>query len=468
MNRTLFLVASFLFGFAAATAQTKGGELSADMLKDIVKENKQVPANRALVNAVTANAIDDLVKSRDNAGALDTYFSIETPKQSITDQQSSGRCWMFSGFNVLRSNYTHQHGDSLQLELSQAYLFFYDQLEKANLMLQGAIDTGKKPLDDQRVQFFFHYPINDGGTFCGVADLAEKYGLVPKEVMPETFTSDNTSKARQLVASKLREYGLQLRDMVAKNKSQASLNKAKVRMLSQIYRMLEMTIGQPPQTFTYAFKNKNGRAVAAQREYTPQSFYQEVVGGPLNGTFIMVMNDPRRPYYKTFEVEYDRHTYDGHNWRYLNLPMDDIEQLAIASLRDGRKLYSSYDVGKQLDRKRGYADTQNFEYGALFGTTFGMDKAQRIATFDSGSTHAMTLTAVDLDANGKAKKWKVENSWGGDWGQKGCLIMTDRWFREYTFRLVVDKKYVSQKLLDAYAQEPTMVMPEDPLFLPDE
>lgn len=468
MNRTLFLVASFLCGFAAASAQTKGGELSADMLKDIVKENKQVPANRALVNAVTANAIDDLVKSRDNAGALDTYFSIETPKQSITDQQSSGRCWMFSGFNVLRSNYTHQHGDSLQLELSQAYLFFYDQLEKANLMLQGAIDTGKKPLDDQRVQFFFHYPINDGGTFCGVADLAEKYGLVPKEVMPETFTSDNTSKARQLVASKLREYGLQLRDMVAKNKSQASLNKAKVRMLSQIYRMLEMTIGQPPQTFTYAFKNKNGRAVAAQREYTPQSFYQEVVGGPLNGTFIMVMNDPRRPYYKTFEVEYDRHTYDGHNWRYLNLPMDDIEQLAIASLRDGRKLYSSYDVGKQLDRKRGYADTQNFEYGALFGTTFGMDKAQRIATFDSGSTHAMTLTAVDLDANGKAKKWKVENSWGGDWGQKGCLIMTDRWFREYMFRLVVDKKYVSQKLLDAYAQEPTMVMPEDPLFLPDE
>ena len=142
MNRTLFLVASFLFGFAAATAQTKGGELSADMLKDIVKENKQVPANRALVNAVTANAIDDLVKSRDNAGALDTYFSIETPKQSITDQQSSGRCWMFSGFNVLRSNYTHQHGDSLQLELSQAYLFFYDQLEKACTVLF--------PLPDQR------------------------------------------------------------------------------------------------------------------------------------------------------------------------------------------------------------------------------------------------------------------------------------------------------------------------------
>ena len=452
---------------SAAMAQTQGGGLSSDMLRDIVKEHRQVPVNGALVNAVAANAIDDLAKNRKNAAALDTYFNIETPKQSITDQQSSGRCWMFSGFNVLRSNYTLKR-DSVSLEFSQAYLFFYDQLEKANLMLQGVIDTGNKPIDDQRVQFFFHYPINDGGTFCGVADLSEKYGLVPKEVMPESFASDNTSKARQLVSSKLREYGLQLRDMVAKKKSQASLNKAKVRMLAQIYRMLEMTIGEPPTKFTYAFKNKDGRSLGAAKEYTPQSFYQEVVGGPLNGTFIMAMNDPRRPYYKTYEVEYDRHTYDGHNWRYINLPMDDIEQMAIASLKDGRKLYSSYDVGKFLDRKRGYADTENFDYGSLFGTTFGMDKAQRISTFDSGSTHAMTLTAVDVDAKGKARKWKVENSWGATWGQQGCLIMTDRWFREFMFRLVVDKKYVPENILQACETEPVMVMPEDPLFLPDE
>ncbi len=468
MNRLILMSVCLAGSLAAATAQTEGGGLSADMLKDIVKEQKQVPVSQALANAVAANAIDDLAKNRQNAAELDTYFSVETKSQSITNQKQSGRCWMFSGFNVLRSNYTQQHGDSLQLELSQAYLFFYDQLEKANLMLQGIIDTGKKPIDDQRVQFFFHYPLSDGGTFCGVADLADKYGLVPREVMPESFSSDNTAKARQLICSKLREYGLQLRDMVAKDKSQTSLNKAKVRMLAQVYRMLEMTIGQPPQSFTYAFKNKNGRAVTPAKTYTPQSFFREVVGQPLNGTFIMAMNDPRRPYYKTYEVEYDRHTYDGHNWCYVNLPMDDIEQMAIASLRDGRKLYSSYDVGKQLDRKRGYADTENFDYASLFGTTFGMDKAQRISTFDSGSTHAMTLTAVDLDEKGRATKWKVENSWGADWGQKGCLIMTDRWFRDYMFRLVVDKKYVPEKILKAAEQTPVMVMPEDPLFLPDE
>ena len=234
--KRLFVFAVCLTGAVVLQAQTKGGGLSADMLKDIVKENKQMPVSDAVANAVAANAIDDLAKNRQNAADFDTYFSIETPSQSITNQKQSGRCWMFSGFNVLRSNYTRQHGDSIQLEFSQAYLFFYDQLEKANLMLQGIVDTSTKPIDDQRVQFFFHYPLNDGGTFCGVADLTEKYGLVPKEVMPESFSSDNTSKARQLINSKLREYGLQLRDMVAKGKSQSSLNKAKVRMLAQVYR----------------------------------------------------------------------------------------------------------------------------------------------------------------------------------------------------------------------------------------
>ena len=468
MKKNLVFIWCLAGGLMSASAQTKNGGISKEMLQQFQKEQKHCTAGKALSNALSGVSIDVLAKNYQAAAMpIDKNFSIETRKQSITNQKSSGRCWMFSGLNVLRSNYMMQH-DSVSIEFSQAYLFFWDQLEKANLMLQGCIDTAKKPIDDERVQFFFKSPIGDGGTFCGVSDLAEKYGLVPAEVMPESYSSDNTSKARSLVSSKLREFGLQLRDMVNGKKSQADITKVKTRMLSQIYHMLELTIGSPVDKFTYAFKDKNGKAKAPAKEYTPLSFYKEVVGGPINGTFIMAMNDPRRPYYKTYEVEYDRHTYDGHNWRYVNLPMDDIEQMAIASLKDGRKLYSSYDVGKFLDRKRGYADTENFDYGALFGTTFSMDKAQRISTFDSGSTHAMTLTAVDLDANGKATKWKVENSWGASWGQQGCLIMTDRWFREFMFRLVVDKKYVPENILKASEQEPVMVMPEDPLFLPDE
>ena len=461
-KQKIYSIAVALCMTATVNAQTGG--ISPKMLGEIQKQNKMTSAENALANAIAANSIDNLAQNRNNAAELDTYFSVETPKQAITDQKSSGRCWMFSGMNVLRANFA-KRTDSLRVEFSQAYLFFYDQLEKANLFLQGVIDTGKKPIDDQRVQLFFKNPINDGGTFCGVADLTEKYGLVPKQVMPESYSSDNTSKMARLISSRLREDGLILRKMVAEGKKAADIEKAKTEMLATVYRMLALTIGEPPTQFTYAHRNKDGKAVGEPKTYTPQEFFKEVVGDKLNGTFIMVMNDPRRPYYKTYEVELDRHTYDGHNWKYLNLPMDDIEQLAIASLKDGRKLYSSYDVGKMLDRKRGYGDTENFDYGSLMGTTFGMNKAERISTFDSGSTHAMTLTAVDLDANGKAKKWKVENSWGASWGQQGCMIMSDRWFREYMFRLVVDKKYVSEELLKLNEQKPVMVTPEDPLFI---
>ena len=466
MKKTTFLVLSMGL-VLTGQAQTKNGGISEQMLREIQKEQQVGNVEKALMNAIAGNAIDDLTRSHAKAGALDTYFSVETRKQSITDQKQSGRCWMFSGMNVLRGDF-QKRTDSLTVEFSQAYLFFWDQLEKANLMLQGVIDCADKPMDDHRVQFFFHSPIGDGGTFCGVADLAEKYGLVPSEVMPETYSSDNTSRARQLVASKLREYGLQLRDMVKKGKKEAAIEKAKTRMLSQIYHMLQLTIGNPVEKFTYAFKDSKGKTIGQAKEYTPLSFYKEVVGKELNGTFIMAMNDPRREYYKTYEVEYDRHTYDGHNWKYVNLPMEDIEQMAIAALKDGRKMYSSYDVGKLLDRKRGYADLENFDYGSLFGTTFGMSKADRIATFDSGSTHAMTLTAVDLDEKGQPKKWKVENSWGATWGQQGSLIMTAQWFREFMFRLVVPNEYVPENIMNAYKTKPVMVMPEDPLFQMDE
>ncbi len=465
MKKILFCAG--LLASLTVSAQTKDGGITKQMLQQIEKQNAPTASDRALRNALAANAIDALAKNQQNAGALDTYFNIETKKQSITNQKSSGRCWMFSGMNVLRANFA-KRTDSLKVTFSQDYLFFYDQLEKANLMLQGVIDTGKKPIDDQRVQFFFHHPLNDGGTFCGVADLTEKYGLVPTEVQPETYSAESTSRMSRIISSKLREQGLELRKMVNEGKKAKDIQQRKTEMLSEIYHMLVITLGEPVKEFTYAFRDKNGKALTPLKTYTPQSFYQEVVGEKLNGTFIMVMNDPRREYYKTYEVEYDRHTYDGHNWKYLNLPMEDIEQLAIASLKDGRKLYSSYDVGKQLDRKRGYADTENYDYESLFGTTFGMNKAERISTFDSGSTHAMTLTAVDLDADGKPLKWKVENSWGSDSGHQGCIIMTARWFREYMFRLVVDKKYVSEKLLKDYDQKPIMVMPEDPLFQMDE
>ncbi|WP_456084026.1 aminopeptidase C [Leyella stercorea] len=467
MKKTTLALGLCLALATTAGAQKQGG-ISASMLQQIEKSQGSTATNKALFNAVASNRIDNLAKNFSNRNTFDTHFSVETTKQSIHDQKSSGRCWMFSSFNVFRADFARHHADSLSVEFSHDYLFFYDQLEKANLMLQGVIDNAKKPMDDVRVQFFFKNPLNDGGTFCGAADLAPKYGLVPKSVQPETFSAENTSKISSLISSKLREYGLELRKMVADGKKAQAIDARKTEMLSTVYRMLAMALGEPVKEFTYQFRNRSGEPVGEPRRYTPLEFYNETVGHKLDGTFIMVMNDPRRPYHKTYEVEYDRHVYDGTNWKYLNLPMEDIAKLAIASLKDGKKMYSSYDVGKQFDRELGYLDTENFDYASLFSTTFPMNKADRIATFDSGSTHAMTLVAVDLDKDGNPLKWKVENSWGPNNDAQGCLIMSNRWFNEYMFRLVVDKKYVPENLQKEFEQKPVMVMPEDPLFGEDD
>ena len=464
MNKTV-LFAMCIMMAGAANAQTKDGGISKHLLQQI--EAEQGTANKALQLAIASNDIDALVRNPQLKGLNKKdlqSFSVETPKQSIHNQKSSGRCWMFSGLNVLRSNFALQDKQKRIVEFSQDYLFFYDQLEKANLMLQGVIDNAKKPLDDIRLQFFFKNPINDGGTFCGVADLAEKYGVVPQSAQPETYSSENTSRMAKILKSKLREYGLELRRMTNEGKDKKVIEKRKGEMLAKVYNILVLTLGEPVKEFTYQFRDKDGNAVGEAKKYTPQEFYKETVGGKLNGSFIMVMNDPRHEYWKTYEIEYDRHTYDGHNWTYLNLPMEEIEKLAIASLKDGRKMYSSYDVGKQLDRKLGYLDVDNFKYETLFDTEFPMTKAERIATFESGSTHAMTLSAVDLDKKGNPVKWKVENSWGEDSGMNGCIIMTNRWFEEYMFRLVVNKKYASEKVKKAAESKPEKLSPEDALF----
>jgi bleomycin hydrolase len=192
------------------------------------------------------------------------------------------------------------------------------------------------------------------------------------------------------------------------------------------------------------------------------------VGEDYQNDYIMLMNDPTREYWKTYEIQYDRHTYDGHNWLYLNLPLEDIKEMAIASIKDSTMMYFSCDVGKELDSKRGLLDIDNYDYESLLGITFGMDKAQRIRVFDSGSSHAMTMMAVDVDAEGKPTMWKVENSWGATSGHNGHLIMTDEWFNEYMFRLVVNKKYATPEVLKAAQQKPILLPCWDPMFMEEE
>ena len=432
------------------------------MLESIRQTYQGTPADKALRNAIGGNDIRTLALNRENLTGMDTHFSIRVESKGITDQKSSGRCWLFTGLNVMRAKAIARYGFGA-FEYSEVYPFFWDQLEKSNLFLQGVIDTGANPMDDQTVQWLFKHPLSDGGTFTGVADIVSKYGLVPKEAMPETYSSENTTRMADLITQKLKEYGLRLREIVNKGTPPDEINKEKTTMLGTIYRMLALTLGVPPAEFDYVRKDAAGNPVATEH-HTPQSFLEKYGDKHLLTNYVMLMNDPTRPYYQCYEIEYDRHRYDGRNWTYVNLPIDDIKQMAIASLKDSTMMYFSCDVGKFLDSKRGLLDIHNYDYASLMGTPFGMDKAQRIQTFDSGSSHAMTLMAVDTDNAGKPRKWMVENSWGADSGYKGHLILTDEWFNEYMFRLVVETKYVPEKIRKIAAQKPIRLPAWDPMF----
>ena len=254
----------------------------------------------------------------------------------------------------------------------------------------------------------------------------------------------------------LRKDGLELRGElsgVKKKDVPAKLESMKVEMLKDVYRVLALSFGVPPKEFEW-----NGKT------YTPTQFYEELLGYDLQHNYVMLMNDPCREYGKVYEIQYDRHLYDGQNWLYVNLPVERIKEMAIASIKANKAMYFSCDVNKFLDRKKGVADLANFDYESLLGVDFSMDKKQRVMTHASGSSHAMTLIAVDLK-EGKPVKWMVENSWGPTAGYKGNIIMTDEWFDEYMFRLVVEKQFVPSDIMEMLNQKPIALPAWDPMFL---
>ena len=465
--KKIILGAMLLCLGGALMAQQNGG-ISADMMQQMKKTYSGNASDKALRNIMVNNSPAKMAVNFDNNRAFNSHFSNRVEGRAVTDQKSSGRCWMFTGMNVLRNKAIRKFDLPADFQFSQAYTFFYDQLEKSNLFLQAVIDTYKKDWSDQEVIWLFQNPLSDGGQFTGVANLIDKYGLVPSDVMPETYNTNNTSSITGLIKLKLREDGLELRQMAAEKKMTAEkLNKRKTAMLSEIYRMLALTFGEPPTEFTWEQKNAKGETVSTET-YTPMSFYEKYAKQDFS-KYYMVMNDPTREYYKVYEIQYDRHVYDGQNWRYLNLPMQDIAPMCIASIKDSTMMYFSCDVGKFLDRDKGFMDMNNYDYESLFGTKFGMNKEQRVRTFASGSSHAMTLCAVDLDKDGKPLKWMVENSWGPSYGYQGNLIMTNDWFNEYMFRVVLEEKYIPANLLTMLkTQKPIMLPAWDPMFAPEQ
>lgn len=458
MKNIVLSIVVLLFSCSVFAQNGQGGLTTNDLNKIKKAYQKEGSVNKALSKVIANNDIRKLAINPNNKLNVNGEFSHKVINKGITDQKQSGRCWMFSGFNVLRNEMIRNYNLGA-FELSQNYLFFYDQLEKSNLFLSLIIKYKGEELTSKNNEWLLKNVLSDGGTFCGIMDLVTKYGVVPSTVVPETYNSNNTSRIDNLITLKLKEDALELRSM------KSNWENRKIEMLAEVYKMLVMAYGEPITEFTYTLKDKDGKVIANNEKFTPKSFYDKFIGIDLQNTYVMLMNDPSRDYYKLYEIENDRHTMDGHNWQFINLPIEDIKTCAINSIKDSTLMYFSCDVGKSLDADAGTLDLNNFDYETLFGVKFGMDKKQRIQTFASGSSHAMTLMAVDIDSTtNKTNKWMVENSWGANSGYQGHLIMTDEWFNEYMFRLVVEKKYVPQNILDILKQKPIMLPAWDPMF----
>lgn len=445
------------------------GQTQGTITPDVINELKQSvwddADDRALINAVTHNDIKELAKNREAEGKIKHFFSHKVKTAGITDQKSSGRCWLFTGLNIMKPKVLDKY-NLKEFEFSETFSFFWDQLEKSNLFLEGIIATRDKTEDDRTVEWLFKNPIGDGGQWTTYADIIKKYGLVPKSAMPETFQSEKTRMMSRLIRRKLREDGLNIRKMHAEEKTVEEIRSEKVRMLSEIYRILVLSLGNPPDEFTWQYKDKDGK-ISEELTFTPLEFYKETVGVDLDN-YVMFMNDPSRPYGKLYEIEYDRNMVEGYNWKYINLQNKKIKEFAKASILDNEGMYFSCDVGKQLNSKTGLLDINNYDYDDLMGVTFGIDKAGRIKTYESASTHGMALIGLNINGNGDIDKWLLENSWGSKSGYNGYLTMTDEWFDEYMFRIIINRKYVDEKTLKILEQEAVKLPPWDPMFAPEE
>ena len=452
-----------LLAQSESTSRTDGA-ITPELLQKLQQATPKAPAERALYNSIAQNGM--VLANAELMTPPDDHFTYRVPTKGITDQKKSGRCWLFTGFNVLRAQFIKDNNLG-EFYFSHCYSFFWDQLEKANLFLEGILETRTLPITDRKVEWLFQHPINDGGQFTGISDNLLKYGVVPSDVMPETYSSNNTSRLSSLIAKLLRQGGMELRSKAQQGATLAELRKEKETTLQAIYRLLCLNLGTPPTTFEYTLRDVDGK-VLSTKEYTPLSFYQEMIGVNLKDDYVMIMNDPSQPYYETYAIEYDRHAWDGKDWTYINLPMEEIKEMAIASLKDGNMMYYSCDVGKELNKESGLLTLGYDDYEAITGVPMTMTKGERIASFDSGSTHAMTLVAVDLDKSGKPTKWMVENSWGATAGHQGYLIMTDEWFDAYTFRLVVHKKYLTPRAKELQGKTPKLLPPWSPMFRAEE
>ena len=440
---------------------TDGKAISWDMLEEYSGDFARHPQHRIAQNSVIKNGIRNTAINYRSAAEMNYQFSVEIPTGKATHQKSSGRCWVFAGLNILRE-IVAKNCDLDDFEISQNYVMFWDKLEKANYFLESILETAGETVDSRLVSWLLAAPLNDGGQWDMYVSLIEKYGVVPKQTMPETFHSSQSAVMNNLMTAKLREFAAELRRRHQSGESPSQLAAAKREMLNEVYRMLCLFLGEPPQRFDFEYRDKS-KQFHRDANLTPKQFYDKYIGVDL-GEYVSVIHAPTKdkPFGKTYTVKYLGNVLGGREVKYLNVEMDVLKRLAVAQLKDGEPIWFGCDVGKMSDRDTGILDTNLYHYDAVLNTTFRMSKEDRLDYRESVLTHAMVFTGVHL-VDDKPVRWKVENSWGSDAGKDGYFIMSDSWFDEYMYQIVVHKKHLPPELLKAAEQPPIELAPWDPM-----
>ncbi len=437
-------------------------EINSDTIKAFKQKLASQPSAAIAARTVAKNGILASSENLSSKIAMDQTFSVEIDTGSVANQKQSGRCWMFAALNTMR----HPLQTNFKIkgfELSQNYTNFWDKFEKSNWFLENVINTASLPLGDRKVDFLMTTPQQDGGQWDMLVALIQKYGLVPKSVMPETYSSSKSSELNNLLNLKLRKDAVELRKVVNAGNDDAVIQAHKDEMMAEVYRILVYALGTPPDTFDFEYRDDD-KEYHQFSNLTPKSFFEKFVGWNLED-YVSVINSPQsdKPYNHTYTVELLGNVVGGRQVKHLNLEVEELKRLAIMQLQAGETVWFGSDVGQSSERQLGIMDTAFYDREELFGIDLSMTKAERLDHAESLMTHAMVLTGVDL-VEGKPTKWKVENSWGDKVGKKGYFVMSDDWFSEFVYQVVINKLYLNDAEKTTYEnEEPKVLAPWDPM-----
>lgn len=417
---------------------------------------------QAMTSALYQTELDKLLCAPASARDLAFHFSVDIKTMKATNQKSSGRCWLFAAANVLREHV----GKKLnleQFELSQSYLAFWDKFERCNYFFEAVLETAGLPLTDRTVNYILSDGgVSDGGQWDMFASLVRKYGVVPKDAMPETHQSGHTRGMNGVLRRFLHKYALVLRSMAAEGATEEALQAKKREQLAKCWSFLASCYGEPPAAFDFEYVDKDG-GFHRESGLTPAAFRDKYLDGLIDDC-VSLINAPTgdKPYDRLYTVKYLGNVAEDKGVRHLNLPMEELKAAVLRQLQAGEIVWFGSDCGKYGDREGGIWDDRSFQVELVTGLDEDMDKRDMLDSCESRMNHAMCLTGVNIGEDGRPNRWKIENSWGTDRIYDGYFMASDSWFDRFVYQAVVHKKYLGEKAA-LFETEPIALAPWDPI-----